>query len=75
MPPLRKRPEDIPGLAHYFFERYASSSAGRGSRCPPATLDRLIRYSFPGNVRELENLIKRMIVLGDPDLATDAFSA
>src|SRR5262249_48660027 len=68
--PLRKRPEDIPGLARYFFERYARLFGRTGFALPPATVERLMRYSFPGNVRELENLIKRMIVLRDPNLAS-----
>ena len=68
--PLRKRPEDIPGLARYFFERYVQLFGRTGFALSPATLERLAGYSFPGNVRELENLIKRMIVLRDPDLAT-----
>jgi two-component system, NtrC family, response regulator AtoC len=69
VPPLRKRPEDIPVLARYFFERYARLFGRTGFVLPPGTVERLGRHSYPGNVRELENLIKRMIVLRDPDLA------
>jgi two-component system, NtrC family, response regulator AtoC len=69
VPPLRKRPEDIPVLARYFFERYARLFGRTGFALPPDTVERLARHSYPGNVRELENLIKRMIVLRDPDLA------
>jgi two-component system response regulator AtoC len=71
IPPLRERPEDIPGLVGYLFERYSKLFGRTGFTLSHATVERLIGYSFPGNVRELENLIKRMIVLRDPDLAMD----
>ena len=69
VPPLRKRPEEIPLLADYFVERYSKLYQREGFTLPPETMQRLMRHSFPGNVRELENTIKRMIVLRDPDLA------
>ena len=65
MPPLRERPEEIPHLVNYFVERYAKMFGREGFTLPPGTMARLVRHSFPGNVRELENIIKRMIVLGD----------
>jgi two-component system, NtrC family, response regulator AtoC len=69
VPPLRERPEEIPVLASYFVERYGKLFQREGFRLPPETLQRFMRHSFPGNVRELENTVKRMIVLGDPNLA------
>jgi two-component system response regulator AtoC len=69
VPPLRNRPEDVPGLARYFFDRYTRLFGRTGFLLPPATMERLGQHPFPGNVRELENLIKRMIVLRDPELA------
>jgi two-component system response regulator AtoC len=69
MPPLRERPEEIPLLANFFVQRYAKLFQREGFTLPAETMKRLIRHSFPGNVRELENTIKRMIVLGDPHLA------
>jgi two-component system, NtrC family, response regulator AtoC len=66
VPPLRERPEEIPVLAEYFMQRYSQVFRREGLRLPPETLQRLIHHRFPGNVRELENMIKRMIVLGDP---------
>ena len=68
MPPLRERPEEIPLLADYFVQRYAKAFQREGFTLPPETMERLIQHNFPGNVRELENMIKRMIVLGDPGL-------
>ena len=67
VPPLRKRPEEIPVLANYFVQRYSRLFQREGFTLPPETLHRLKQHSFPGNVRELENMIKRMIVLRDPD--------
>jgi two-component system response regulator AtoC len=69
VPALRERPEEIPLLAQYFVERYAKLFQHAGFTLPAETVQRLMRYRYPGNVRELENIIKRMIVLGDSLLA------
>jgi len=69
VPALRERPEEIPLLARYFVERYAKLFQREGMSLPPETLERLTQYRYPGNVRELENIIKRMIVLGDSQLS------
>ncbi|HKW94449.1 MAG TPA: sigma-54 dependent transcriptional regulator [Methylomirabilota bacterium] len=66
VPPLRERPEEIPVLAEYFMHRYSQLFRRESLRLPAETLQRLMHHRFPGNVRELENMIKRMIVLGDP---------
>ena len=68
VPPLRERATEIPLLANYFVERYAKLYRRDGFTVPQSVLDRLTRQRYPGNVRELENLIKRMIVLDDPFL-------
>ena len=68
VPPLRERPEEIPLLAGYFVERYSRLFRRNGFELSPETILRLVRHSFPGNIRELENMIKRMIVLDDPFL-------
>jgi two-component system, NtrC family, response regulator AtoC len=68
VPPLRKRAEEIPLLANYFVQRYSRLFQREDFTLPPETMQRLKQHSFPGNVRELENMIKRMIVLRDPDL-------
>src|SRR6266567_2660811 len=65
VPPLRERPEEIPVLADYFMQRYAKLFQHVGFKLPSETVQRLMRYRYPGNVRELENIIKRMLVLGD----------
>jgi two-component system, NtrC family, response regulator AtoC len=72
VPPLRERREEIPLLASYFVERYSGLFQREGFMLPPETIERLTWHDFPGNVRELENTIKRMIVLGDPRLDAPA---
>ncbi len=67
-PPLRERVSEIPLLANYFVDRYTKLYRRDGFAISPSVMERLVRYPFPGNVRELENLIKRMIVLDDPYL-------
>ena len=68
VPPLRERAIEIPLLASYFVERYAKLYGRGGFTIAPASMERLKQQRYPGNVRELENLIKRMIVLDDPYL-------
>jgi DNA-binding NtrC family response regulator len=74
VPPLRERPDDVPELARHFLARFAAEEGRRvGSICAEA-LDLLIRYSWPGNVRQLENAIFRAVVLSDSDeLSVDEF--
>ena len=68
VPPLRERSEEIPLLAEYFMQRYSTLFGRESVTLPAETVQRLLRHRFPGNVRELENVIKRIIVLSDPDL-------
>jgi two-component system response regulator AtoC len=68
IPPLRERVAEIPLLANYFIERYAKLYRRDGFAISPSVMERLTRHRYPGNVRELENVIKRMIVLDDPFL-------
>jgi len=68
LPPLRERREEIPLLLRQFMARYA----GRYARTPldlsPGLQDACVRYSWPGNLRELENFVKRYLILGDESL-------
>ena len=71
LPPLRERTEDIPDLVRHFFQR------GVAEGLPPkhldaAALERLRRYSWPGNIRELENLTRRLAALYPQDVITEA---
>ncbi len=67
LPPLRERKDDIPLLVEHFLHRYSSESQGRLKYVSPASLDLLMRYSWPGNVRQLENAIERALVMGKSD--------
>jgi two-component system response regulator AtoC len=73
VPPLRERMEELPLLAAYFAQRYAKLFRREGFSLSPSVMERLGRHRFPGNVRELENLVKRMIVLDDPALERTPF--
>jgi formate hydrogenlyase transcriptional activator len=63
MPPLRDRQEDIPALVRYFVEKYARRMNRGVETIPAETLDLLVRYAWPGNIRELENLIERAVIV------------
>jgi two-component system, NtrC family, response regulator AtoC len=66
VPPLRERPEEIPLLIDHFIQRYMKIFQREQFSLSPEVRERLLKYRFPGNVRELENVIKRMIVLNNP---------
>ncbi len=63
MPPLRERREDIPILVEYFIDRYASKAGKKIRGINKATLERLRSYAWPGNIRELQNVIERSIIV------------
>ena len=65
VPPLRERIEEIPALVNYFVSVYASRFRRNAFTLSASALDNLVRQPYPGNVRELENLVKRIIVLGE----------
>ncbi|MFB6340248.1 sigma-54-dependent transcriptional regulator [Saccharicrinis sp. FJH62] len=65
VPPLRDRTDDIPLLVNYFITKYCSSMSRDAIKIEPAALKRLESFEFPGNVRELENMIERAIVIGN----------
>ncbi len=70
MPPLRQRKEDIPLLVEYFIDRYSSKTGKKIRGIEKSTLDRLKSYAWPGNIRELQNVIERSIVLCDSETFT-----
>ncbi len=63
VPPLRERPEDIPLLVRYFAQQYARRMNKRIETVPAETMMALSQYRWPGNIRELENLIERSVIL------------
>ncbi len=69
LPPLRERKDDIPALASYFLERFAAESKKSFSTITDDAGRKLIAYHWPGNIRELANVIERAVVLADgPEL-------
>ncbi len=71
IPTLRARREDIPNLTRHFLELTSRANDRRGMKMTDDALDVLSGYSFPGNVRELKNLIERLVILS-PDETIDA---
>lgn len=65
VPPLRERTEDIPLLVSHFIKKYCTSMSRDVISIEPAALRHLEKFEFPGNVRELENMIERAIVVGN----------
>jgi PAS domain S-box-containing protein len=63
VPPLRVRKDDIPTLAHYFLQRFAASHSKKVEELATDALVRLMAYSYPGNVRELENIVEHAVTV------------
>jgi DNA-binding NtrC family response regulator len=71
MPPLRERIEDLPELAQFFLRRYNVKFRKNIQGIADSTLQILSSYWWPGNIRELENLIERLVAVADKDWITD----
>jgi DNA-binding NtrC family response regulator len=69
LPALRDRKDDIPSLSEYFLVKYCSELGRMYSRLSARALDTFMDYAWPGNIRELENVIKKIVALNDEDLA------
>jgi formate hydrogenlyase transcriptional activator len=63
VPPLRERREDIPVLVRYFAQKFARQLNRSIERIPVDTMEALAAYAWPGNIRELENLVERAVIL------------
>ena len=73
MPPLRDRKDDIPLLVEYFLDRYGRKAGKSFRTVDKRSLDTLKSYPWPGNIRELQNVIERSVIVGDGDtFAVDA---
>jgi formate hydrogenlyase transcriptional activator len=67
LPPLRERKQDIPLLTKYFANKYISNLGKEIKSINKSTIDRLKGYSWPGNIRELENIVERAVILSTGD--------
>ncbi len=68
LPPLRERREDIPFLAAHFLDKFAKENDREFKGFSPSAMDYLSAYEWPGNVRQLENVIERCVVLSSTDI-------
>ena len=68
IPPLRERREDIPLLCNYFMSKYRERYKSTVEDFSPQLLDTLLRYDWPGNIRQLENVVKRYLILPDTEM-------
>jgi len=71
MPPLRSRTEDIPALAHYFLKKFATSHAKKVEEISSGALMRLMNYVYPGNIRELENVLEHAVAVTGKNVITE----
>jgi formate hydrogenlyase transcriptional activator len=65
LPPLRERPEDIPALVTHFVEKFGRQMGREIEHIPAETMSALTSYPWPGNIRELQNLIERAVILSN----------
>src|ERR1700723_2247944 len=75
LPPLRDRREDIPILVESFLSKHAAQFGRPRPSLSPRTLRILLEHSWPGNIRELENVVKKIIALGDEQLAVSELAS
>jgi two-component system response regulator AtoC len=68
IPPLRDRREDIPLLSNYFLHKYRERYKSAVDEISAPLMDALVRFDWPGNIRQLENIIKRYLILPDVDM-------
>ena len=73
LPPLRERPEDIEPLANFFVARYGRNAGKKIKKIAPKVLQQLRSYTWPGNIREMEHLIERSVLLTFGDTLQDVY--
>jgi len=63
IPPLRERPDDIPLLVRHFVQQFSRRNNRAIDTIPSETMEALVRYQWPGNIRELQNVIERAVIV------------
>ena len=71
LPPLRKRKDDIPALMEYFLAKHSSELKRKAPQLSQAEVELLVAHDWPGNIRELGNLAREMVALGNPKLVLE----
>ncbi|HWP84194.1 MAG TPA: sigma-54 dependent transcriptional regulator [Terriglobia bacterium] len=71
LPPLRERKEDIPELVQHMLRKYANGSRPAPAQLPDHVMETLVRYDWPGNIRELENAVRKFLAVGLESAALD----
>jgi hypothetical protein len=71
LPPLRERREDVPPLVAHFIRRFADRQHRPVPRLSPGVMNRLLAYDWPGNIRELQNVVERAVILARGSLITE----
>jgi transcriptional regulator with GAF, ATPase, and Fis domain len=74
IPPVRERREDIPRLVEHFLTKFCADEKRRPLAVPPEVMNRFLDYSWPGNVREIENEVRRIVTLADSEISLDLIS-
>jgi DNA-binding NtrC family response regulator len=71
IPPLRERKEEIPLLCDHFLRKHTRKYNSEMNAIDPSVMHSILEYDWPGNIRELENVIKRLVILGKEDMIID----
>jgi two-component system response regulator AtoC len=71
LPPLRERQEDIPMLVEHFLHQFRTKPGAEPSRITQAAIDKLMRHGWPGNIRELQNVVERAVIMSQGGIVTE----
>ena len=72
LPPLRKRSEDLPALVEYFARQVSAQNGWKPISFAPSAIEALKEYPWPGNIRELRNVVERLLLLADAEIDREA---
>jgi two-component system nitrogen regulation response regulator NtrX len=72
LPPLRKRCEDLPSLVEHFASQVSAQNGWKPVPFAPSAIDALKEYPWPGNIRELRNVVERLLLLADAEIDREA---